>query len=76
MLAIFQARERQSIALQDLASEGRAQVDDFLTRHRGWTADTGYLPDGVGRAAGGGFLFAPKHDGCDGFFLARLTAPC
>ncbi len=59
-----------------IAREGRAQVDGFLTRNRGWTADTGYLPDGVGRAAGHGFLLTPKHDGCDGFFLARLTAPC
>lgn len=59
-----------------IAREGRAQVDAFLTRNRGWTVDTGYLPDGVGRAAGGGFLLTPGHDGSDGFFLARLTAPC
>lgn len=58
-----------------IAREGRAQVDDFLTRHPGWKADTDYLPTGVGRAAGGGFLLTPAHDGCDGFFLARLTAP-
>lgn len=58
-----------------IAREGRAQVDAFLTRHPGWTADTDYLPAGVGRAAGGGFLLTPAHDGCDGFFLARLTAP-
>ncbi|SBV32113.1 Fmu (Sun) [uncultured Sphingopyxis sp.] len=56
--------------------EGRAQVDDFLNRHSGWTADAGYLPEGIGRAAGPGFLLTPAHDGCDGFFLARLTAPC
>lgn len=56
--------------------EGRAQVDDFLNRHSGWTADSGYLPDGIGRAAGAGFLLTPAHDGCDGFFLARLTRPC
>ncbi|NIJ36138.1 16S rRNA (cytosine967-C5)-methyltransferase [Sphingopyxis panaciterrae] len=56
--------------------EGRAQVDDFLNRHSGWTADSGYLPEGVGRAAGGGYLLTPGHDQCDGFFLARLTAPC
>lgn len=59
-----------------IAREGRAQVDGFLTRNPGWTADTGYLPDGIGRATGGGFLFTPGHDGSDGFFLARLTAPC
>jgi 16S rRNA (cytosine967-C5)-methyltransferase len=59
-----------------ITREGRAQVDDFLNRHPGWTADAGYLPDGIGRAAGHGFLFTPGRDGCDGFFLARLTAPC
>ncbi len=59
-----------------ITREGRAQVDDFLKRHRGWTADADILPDGIGRAAGSGFLFTPGHDGCDGFFLARLTAPC
>jgi len=59
-----------------IAREGRAQVDDFLTRNPGWTADGGILPEGVGRAAGSGFLLTPGHDGCDGFFLARLTAPC
>ncbi|MGR4891191.1 RsmB/NOP family class I SAM-dependent RNA methyltransferase [Sphingopyxis sp. LARHCG72] len=59
-----------------ITREGRAQVDDFLNRHPGWTADAGYLPDGIGRTAGHGFLFTPGRDGCDGFFLARLTAPC
>jgi 16S rRNA (cytosine967-C5)-methyltransferase len=59
-----------------IAREGRAQVADFLKRNPGWTADTGYLPDGVGRAAGAGFLLTPAHDRCDGFFLARLTSPC
>ena len=59
-----------------IAREGRAQVDEFLKQHPGWTADADILPDGVGRAASGGFLLTPAHDGCDGFFLARLTAPC
>ena len=59
-----------------IAREGRAQVDEFLKLHPGWTADRGFLPDGIGRAAGNGFLLTPAHDGCDGFFLARLTAPC
>lgn len=59
-----------------IAREGRAQVDEFLNRHPGWTTDTSCLPAGIGRAAGGGFLLTPAHDGCDGFFLARLTAPC
>ncbi|HET6526563.1 RsmB/NOP family class I SAM-dependent RNA methyltransferase [Sphingopyxis sp.] len=59
-----------------IAREGRAQVDDFLNRNPGWTADAGYLPEAIGRAAGAGFLLTPGHDGCDGFFLARLTSPC
>ncbi|MBN8804438.1 MAG: PLP-dependent transferase, partial [Sphingopyxis terrae] len=59
-----------------IAREGRAQVQAFLDRHRGWTADSGYLPAGIGRTAGAGYLFTPAHDRCDGFFLARLTAPC
>lgn len=59
-----------------IAREGRVQVDDFLERHPGWTADDLYPPAGIGRAAGCGFLLTPAHDGCDGFFLARLTAPC
>lgn len=59
-----------------IAREGRAQVDDFLNRNPGWTADAGYLPEGIGRPAGAGFLLTPGHDGCDGFFLARLTSPC
>jgi len=59
-----------------IAREGRAQVQAFLDRHRGWTADSGYLPDGIARAAGAGYLFTPAYDRCDGFFLARLTAPC
>lgn len=59
-----------------ITREGRAQVDDFLNRNPGWTVDVRYLPDGIGRAAGSGYLLTPAHDGCDGFFLARLTAPC
>src|SRR3546814_3723960 len=59
-----------------ITREGRAQVDDFLNRNPGWTADSGYLPEDLGRAAGHGYLLTPGHDGCDGFFLARLTSPC
>lgn len=58
-----------------LACEGREQVKNFLTRHPDWTAETGFLPQGVGRSAGEGFLFTPQFDECDGFFLARLIAP-
>lgn len=56
--------------------EGRDQVTAFLASHPGWTADRDVLPHGIGRAAGDGFLLTPAHDGCDGFFLARLCAPC
>jgi len=59
-----------------IAREGRAQVDEFLNRHPGWTADDAMLPARIGRAAGRGFLLTPARDDCDGFFLARLTAPC
>src|SRR3546814_8827315 len=31
-----------------ITREGRAQVDDFLNRHPGWTADSGYLPEDLG----------------------------
>ncbi len=50
--------------------EGRDQVQAFLTRNAGWTADTPTLP--LGRAHGQGWLLTPGHDGTDGFFLARL----
>ncbi|WP_227339565.1 RsmB/NOP family class I SAM-dependent RNA methyltransferase [Sphingopyxis sp. P8] len=59
-----------------IAREGRDQVDQFLQRNRGWSADADLLPGGIGRPAGAGFLLTPGHDACDGFFLARLTAPC
>ena len=50
--------------------EGRGQVDAFLARHAGWTAEPIDLP--VGRAHGAGLLLTPGHDGSDGFFFARL----
>ncbi|MGW8204112.1 RsmB/NOP family class I SAM-dependent RNA methyltransferase [Sphingomonas bisphenolicum] len=50
--------------------EGRGQVDAFLARHAGWTAEPIALP--VGRAHGAGLLLTPGHDGSDGFFFARL----
>ncbi|MBH1999313.1 MAG: RsmB/NOP family class I SAM-dependent RNA methyltransferase [Sphingomonadaceae bacterium] len=50
--------------------EGRDQVDSFLTRHAGWTAEDLSLP--LGRPHGAGLLLTPGHDGTDGFFFARL----
>src|SRR3546814_6128086 len=46
-----------------ITREGRAQVDDFLNRNPGWTADSGSLPEDFGRAAGHGSLLTPGHDG-------------
>jgi 16S rRNA (cytosine967-C5)-methyltransferase len=50
--------------------EGRGQVDAFIARHAGWSAEPLALP--VGRAHGAGWLLTPGHDGTDGFFFARL----
>ncbi|HUD93125.1 RsmB/NOP family class I SAM-dependent RNA methyltransferase [Sphingobium sp.] len=50
--------------------EGRDQVDAFLSRHAGWTAESIDLP--VGRRHGAGLLLTPGHDGSDGFYFARL----
>jgi 16S rRNA (cytosine967-C5)-methyltransferase len=52
-----------------LDPEGRDQVDAFMARHAGWTAqDAG--PGG--RPWGQGRLLTPHHDDSDGFFFARL----
>jgi 16S rRNA (cytosine967-C5)-methyltransferase len=57
-----------------LDEEGAAQIDAFLARHPGWKADPLALP--AGRPRGAGFRLTPAHDGTDGFFVARLLAPC
>jgi 16S rRNA (cytosine967-C5)-methyltransferase len=57
-----------------LDEEGAGQVDAFLARHPGWTAEPLDLP--LGRARKGGWRLDPASDGTDGFFLARLRAPC
>lgn len=57
-----------------LSREGAGQAAAFLGRHSGWTAqDVGF--DG-GRVEGPGRLLTPAHDATDGFFVARLLAPC
>ncbi len=57
-----------------LSREGAGQAAAFLGRHSGWTAqEVGF--DG-GRVEGPGRLLTPAHDGTDGFFVARLLAPC
>lgn len=54
-----------------LDAEGRGQVDIFLKDNTGWEADPiAALP--AGRAYGSGVLLTPAHDGCDGFFFARM----
>ncbi len=57
-----------------LAEEGLSQIDRFLTGHEGWTAHDPDLP--TGQEAGHGLLLTPAQDGTDGFFIARLIAPC
>lgn len=57
-----------------LDAEGRDQVDAFLADHPGWDAEPLSLP--LGRAHGRGVRLTPAHDGSDGFFVARLRAPC
>jgi len=57
-----------------LDEEGAGQVAAFLTRHPGWLAEPVVLP--AGRAQGPGLRLTPVDDGTDGFFVARLKAPC
>ena len=57
-----------------LDAEGRDQVDAFLAAHPGWQAEAVSLP--LGRPHGLGVRLTPAHDGSDGFFVARLRAPC
>lgn len=54
-----------------LDAEGKGQIDMFLKDNAGWQAEPLYaLP--AGRAHGAGLLLTPAHDGCDGFFFARM----
>ncbi|WP_019514896.1 RsmB/NOP family class I SAM-dependent RNA methyltransferase [Sphingomonas sp. Mn802worker] len=57
-----------------LDAEGRDQVDAFLSAHQGWKAEALSLP--LGRRHGLGLRLTPAHDDSDGFFVARLRAPC
>ncbi|WP_374279713.1 RsmB/NOP family class I SAM-dependent RNA methyltransferase [Novosphingobium sp.] len=53
-----------------LDAEGADQIAAFLARHSGWCA---VLPQlGAGRPRGAGLRLDPRHDGTDGFFVARL----
>lgn len=57
-----------------LDAEGAGQVDRFLAAHEGWRAEPPPLPAGTPR--GSGLRLTPASDGTDGFFVARLRAPC
>ena len=57
-----------------LDAEGRAPIADWLARHPGWSAEPLHLPRGM--AHGPGVRLTPSRDSTDGFFVARLRAPC
>ncbi|MBY0283763.1 MAG: RsmB/NOP family class I SAM-dependent RNA methyltransferase [Sphingomonas sp.] len=57
-----------------LDEEGVGQVVTFLDANPGWRAEPLTLP--AGRAHGLGVRLTPQHDSTDGFFVARLVAPC
>lgn len=57
-----------------LDEEGADQVAAFQTRHPGWTPEPLSLP--AGRPRGPGLRLTPAQDATDGFFVARLLAPC
>ena len=57
-----------------LDEEGTGQVASALARHPRWSANRLELP--AGRSRGEGVRLTPHSDGCDGFFIAQLTAPC
>ncbi|WP_174285457.1 RsmB/NOP family class I SAM-dependent RNA methyltransferase [Sphingomonas bacterium] len=57
-----------------LDAEGAEQVDAFLAAHPRWIAEPPALP--AGRSHGAGRRLDPARDGTDGFFVARLRAPC
>jgi 16S rRNA (cytosine967-C5)-methyltransferase len=57
-----------------LDEEGAGQAEAFLARHPGWAAEPATLPTGTPR--GPGLRLTPATDRTDGFFVARLKAPC
>ncbi|HEY0315670.1 MAG TPA: RsmB/NOP family class I SAM-dependent RNA methyltransferase [Sphingomonas sp.] len=57
-----------------LDEEGPYNAAAFLAEHPGWTAEAIALPAGAAR--GPGLRLTPIDDGTDGFFVARLRAPC
>ena len=57
-----------------LDREGADQIDTFLADNPNWTLDSLQLP--AGRQHRSGVRLQPAEDGTDGFFVARLRAPC
>lgn len=55
-----------------LDEEGADQVAAFLAANPGWAAEA----PGVGSERGAGARLTPLSDGTDGFFVAKLRAPC
>jgi 16S rRNA (cytosine967-C5)-methyltransferase len=53
-----------------LDCEGRDQISGFLARQSGWRVCE--ITSELGRPHGNGLLLTPRHDGTDGFFVARL----
>lgn len=53
--------------------EGAGQAAGFLAHHPGWSVED---PFAAGRERGPGRMLTPGHDDTDGFFVARLRAPC
>ena len=54
--------------------EGKDRVAAFLDAHPGWSAEPLDLP--FGTPHGAGRRLTPARDRTDGFFVARLLAPC
>ncbi len=57
-----------------LDAEGTVQIDAFRARYPAWQVIPLALP--FGRVHGNGLRLTPAHDSTDGFFVARLQAPC
>lgn len=53
-----------------LEAEGPKQVNNFMERHENWQIS--HIDLEYGRNIGDGVILTPHHDGCDGFFFARL----
>jgi len=51
--------------------EGPDQIAAFLKDHKDWTVNR--IAGDMGVSHGAGWRVSPAHDGCDGFFVARLA---